>query len=58
MLIINYETLSQCIREAVRAELREHFKTQNEVIRQTWEEAFHLPVHNRYISKAASSAAV
>lgn len=29
MQIINYETLSQCIREAVRAELQEHFKTTN-----------------------------
>ena len=27
MQIINYESLSQCIREAVRAELQEHFKT-------------------------------
>jgi hypothetical protein len=27
MQIINYEALSQCIREAVRAELHEHFKT-------------------------------
>jgi dephospho-CoA kinase len=27
MQIINYEALSQCIREAVRAELQEHFKT-------------------------------
>ena len=27
MQIINYEVLSQCIREAVRAELQEHFKT-------------------------------
>ena len=29
MQIINYESLSQCIREAVRAELQEHFKTTN-----------------------------
>jgi hypothetical protein len=27
MQIINNEALSQCIREAVRAELQEHFKT-------------------------------
>ena len=27
MQIINYEVLSQCIREAVKAELQEHFKT-------------------------------
>lgn len=27
MQIINYEALSQCIRDAVRAELQEHFKT-------------------------------
>lgn len=29
MQIINYEALSLCIREAVRAELQEHFKTDN-----------------------------
>jgi hypothetical protein len=29
MQIINYEALSQCIRDAVRAELQEHFKTGN-----------------------------
>lgn len=27
MTIINYEALSYCIRDAVRAELQEHFKT-------------------------------
>ena len=27
MQIINHEALSQCIRDAVRAELQEHFKT-------------------------------
>jgi predicted DNA-binding transcriptional regulator AlpA len=27
MDLINYEALSQCIRDAVRAELQEHFKT-------------------------------
>lgn len=29
MSIINQEALSQCIRDAVRAELQEHFKTGN-----------------------------
>jgi len=29
MQIINYEPLSQCIRDAVKAELQEHFKTGN-----------------------------
>jgi hypothetical protein len=29
MQIINYEALSQCVREAARAELQEHFKKGN-----------------------------
>ncbi len=36
MQIINYEALSQCIREAVRAELQEHFKTGSSQPAEEW----------------------
>ena len=45
MQIINYEALSQCIREAVRAELHEHFKTGNS-----------LPAEERLLSKQELAA--
>lgn len=34
MEIINSEALSQCIREAVRAELQEHFRTDSKLLSQ------------------------